>query len=47
MAKTTEQANKALVLKAFHTLFNKHDNKAAERYWSTNYHRRGRDRNFG
>ena len=36
MAKTTE-ANKALVLKAFDTLFNKRDYKAAERYWSSNY----------
>jgi hypothetical protein len=32
MAKTTEQANKALVLEAFDTLFNKRDYKAAERY---------------
>jgi predicted SnoaL-like aldol condensation-catalyzing enzyme len=37
MAKTTEQANKALVLEAFDTLFNKRDYKAAERYWSSNY----------
>ena len=37
MAKTTEQANKALVLEAFDTLFNKRDYKAAERYWSPNY----------
>jgi predicted SnoaL-like aldol condensation-catalyzing enzyme len=37
MAKTTEQANKALVLEAFDTLFNKRDYKAAERYWSANY----------
>jgi predicted SnoaL-like aldol condensation-catalyzing enzyme len=37
MAKTTEQANKALVLEAFDTLFNKRDYKAAERYRSTNY----------
>jgi len=36
MAKTTE-ANKALVLEAFDTLFNKHDYKVAERYWSSNY----------
>jgi predicted SnoaL-like aldol condensation-catalyzing enzyme len=36
MAKTTE-ANKALVLEAFDTLFNKRDYKAAERYWSSNY----------
>jgi predicted SnoaL-like aldol condensation-catalyzing enzyme len=37
MAKTTEDANKALVLEAFDTLFNKRDYKAAERYWSSNY----------
>ena len=37
MAKTTEKANKALVLEAFDTLFNKRDYKAAERYWSSNY----------
>jgi predicted SnoaL-like aldol condensation-catalyzing enzyme len=36
MAKTTE-ANKALVLEAFDTLFNKRDYNAAERYWSSNY----------
>jgi predicted SnoaL-like aldol condensation-catalyzing enzyme len=36
MAKTTE-ANKALVLEAFDTLFNKRDYKAAERYWSSKY----------
>ena len=36
-AKTTEEANKALVLAAFDTLFNKRDYKAAERYWSSNY----------
>jgi predicted SnoaL-like aldol condensation-catalyzing enzyme len=36
MAKTTE-ANKALVLEAFDTLFNKRDYLAAERYWSSNY----------
>jgi predicted SnoaL-like aldol condensation-catalyzing enzyme len=37
MATSTEQSNKALVLEAFDTLFNKRDYKAAERYWSTNY----------
>jgi hypothetical protein len=37
MAKTTEDSNKALVLEAFDTLFNKRDYKAAERYWSSNY----------
>jgi predicted SnoaL-like aldol condensation-catalyzing enzyme len=36
MTKTIE-ANKALVLEAFDTLFNKRDYKAAERYWSSNY----------
>ena len=37
MTKTTEKANKVLVLEAFDTLFNKRDYKAAERYWSSNY----------
>src|SRR6202045_5439887 len=37
MAKTTEQANKALVREAFDTLFNKRDYQAAERFWSPNY----------
>jgi predicted SnoaL-like aldol condensation-catalyzing enzyme len=37
MAKTTEEANKSLVLEAFDTLFNMRDYKAAERYWSPNY----------
>jgi predicted SnoaL-like aldol condensation-catalyzing enzyme len=37
MSKTIEEANKALVLKAFETLFNKRDYVAAERYWSPNY----------
>src|SRR6476659_7053687 len=32
-----EEKNKALVLKAFDTLFNKRDYAAAERYWSPNY----------
>ena len=32
-----EEKNKALVLKAFDTLFNKRDYVAAERYWSPNY----------
>jgi hypothetical protein len=36
MEKTTE-ANKALVLEAFDTLFNKRDYTAAEHYWSSNY----------
>jgi predicted SnoaL-like aldol condensation-catalyzing enzyme len=37
MAKTTDAANKGLVLEAFDTLFNERDYKAAERYWSSNY----------
>src|SRR6478735_4172435 len=37
MVKTTPVQNKALVLEAFDTLFNKRDYKAAERYWSANY----------
>ena len=32
-----QEANKALVLEAFDTLFNKRDYAAAERYWSPNY----------
>jgi len=35
--KTTPEENKALVLEAFDTLFNKRDYEAAERYWSPNY----------
>jgi predicted SnoaL-like aldol condensation-catalyzing enzyme len=34
---STEEKNKALVLKAFDTLFNQRDYVAAERYWSPNY----------
>ena len=37
MVKTTPVQNKALVLQAFDTLFNKRDYEAAERYWSSNY----------
>ena len=37
MIKTTPVQNKALVLEAFDTLFNKRDYNAAERYWSSNY----------
>jgi predicted SnoaL-like aldol condensation-catalyzing enzyme len=37
MAKTIPESNKAVVLEAFDTLFNKRDYKAAERYWSSNY----------
>jgi predicted SnoaL-like aldol condensation-catalyzing enzyme len=34
---TNEEKNKALVLEAFDTLFNKRDYVGAERYWSPNY----------
>ena len=37
MNQTVQERNKALVLDAFDTLFNKRDYKAAERYWSPNY----------
>src|SRR5271168_4004576 len=37
MSKTTPEENKALVLKAFDTLFNKRDYDAAARFWSDNY----------
>jgi predicted SnoaL-like aldol condensation-catalyzing enzyme len=37
MNQTIAEKNKALVLKAFDTLFNKRDYAAAERYWSPNY----------
>jgi predicted SnoaL-like aldol condensation-catalyzing enzyme len=37
MNQTTEEKNKALVLEAFDTLFNKRDYPAAERYWSPHY----------
>jgi predicted SnoaL-like aldol condensation-catalyzing enzyme len=37
MNETIEEKNKALVLKAFDTLFNKRDYAAAEKYWSPNY----------
>ena len=37
MSQTIESTNKALVLAAFETLFNKRDYFAAERYWSSNY----------
>jgi predicted SnoaL-like aldol condensation-catalyzing enzyme len=36
-AKTTPEQNKALVLKAFDTLFNKRDYDAASRFWSETY----------
>jgi predicted SnoaL-like aldol condensation-catalyzing enzyme len=34
---STQEANKALVLEAFDTLFNKRDYRKAERYWSPHY----------
>jgi predicted SnoaL-like aldol condensation-catalyzing enzyme len=37
MKQTTAMENKALVLDAFDTLFNKRDYARAERYWSPNY----------
>ena len=37
MSNAIEEKNKALVIKAFNTLFNKRDYVAAERYWSPKY----------
>jgi predicted SnoaL-like aldol condensation-catalyzing enzyme len=37
MTRTTPEQNKALVLEAFETLFNKRDYVAAERFWSGRY----------
>src|SRR6266436_5979858 len=37
MNRTVESKNKALILEAFDTLFNKRDYAAAERYWSPDY----------
>ena len=37
MSQTKQEKNKALVLEAFETLFNKRDYAAAEKYWSPNY----------
>jgi predicted SnoaL-like aldol condensation-catalyzing enzyme len=37
MTKTSPQQNKALVLEAFDTLFNKRDYDAASRFWSDKY----------
>jgi predicted SnoaL-like aldol condensation-catalyzing enzyme len=37
MTKTTPERNKARVLEAFDTLFNKRDYAAAERFWSDQY----------
>ena len=37
MPNTRPEQNKALVLQAFDTLFNKRDYAAAERFWSPDY----------
>jgi predicted SnoaL-like aldol condensation-catalyzing enzyme len=37
MSQTTQERNKALVLEAFDTLFNRRDYAAAERFWSPSY----------
>jgi uncharacterized protein (DUF427 family) len=37
MSQRIQEQNKALVLEAFDTLFNKRDYAAAEKYWSPNY----------
>ena len=37
MSQTIQDKNKALVLDAFETLFNKRNYAAAEKYWSPNY----------
>ena len=37
MNQTIQERNKALLLDAFDTLFNKRDYSAAEKYWSPNY----------
>ena len=37
MSDSNAERNKAIVLEAFDTLFNKRDYKAAERFWSPNY----------
>jgi hypothetical protein len=37
MSRTKQEKNKALVLEAFDTLFNKREYTAAERYWSPAY----------
>jgi len=41
MRQTIESINKARVLEAFETLFNKRDYAAAERYWSPSYIQHG------
>lgn len=37
MSESTAEKNKAIVLEAFDTLFNKRDYAAAEKFWSPNY----------
>jgi predicted SnoaL-like aldol condensation-catalyzing enzyme len=37
MSQTVQEKNKALVLEAFDTLFNRRDYAAAEKFWSPNY----------
>jgi predicted SnoaL-like aldol condensation-catalyzing enzyme len=37
MAQTADDRNKAIVLEAFDTLFNKRDYETAEKYWSDGY----------
>src|ERR1700683_4912192 len=37
MSKSSPERNKAIVLEAFETLFNKRNYAAAERFWSPNY----------
>ena len=37
MSDSNAEKNKGIVLKAFDTLFNKRDYRAAERFWSPNY----------
>ena len=37
MSQTIQEKNKALVLDAFETLFNRRDYAGAEKYWSPNY----------
>ena len=37
MSQTIQERNKALVLEAFHALFNRRDYTAAERFWSPSY----------
>ena len=37
MSQTIQEKNKALVLEAFDTLFNRRDYPAAERFWSPSY----------